>query len=156
MAINHSGHSHDNTPKGRAACRKAMAAGTGPAQADDVVTVRTKRGAKIKVSFSAENAMLNLANKGAPEAKPDPFGPQRERAQELIKEWTAKATEVDVETLGPTLMGDNQAFVFKGRNGALVAVIGSLGRMHVTRLSTLGLKSPVLTADVPDVLEKIA
>lgn len=154
MAINHSGHSHDNTPKGRAACRKAMAAGNGPAQADDAP--RTKRPRKQKITFDSENAMLNLANRGAPEEKPDPFAAQKSRAQELIQEWTTKAAEINVETLGPTLMGDNQAYVFKGRNGALVAVIGSLGRMHVSRLSTLGLKSPVLTADVIDTLEKIA
>lgn len=31
----HTGHSHDVTPKARAACRKSMAAGHGPLQADD-------------------------------------------------------------------------------------------------------------------------
>lgn len=49
MAINHNGHDHPATPAGRAACRKAMAAGTTPAPAKPgkaKITVLPKGGRK--------------------------------------------------------------------------------------------------------------
>lgn len=68
MAISHDGHDHPATPAGRAACRKAMAAGNAPAAtgkpAKMTVVPRTKGDGGVVKGLKASASTRNLKKPG--------------------------------------------------------------------------------------------
>lgn len=147
----HTGHSHDNTPSARATCRKMIAAGQGPAQADTTAPKvksikKTNTGRKATFDDGTSVEIVTV----------DPFEQAKANAIGQLAIWCAKALELAVDVAGPTPLGGNTMYVFKGDHGALVVSINPRGMIHVARVSEKGRKSPVLRADVVEALEQIA
>lgn len=154
----HSGHSHDNTPSARATCRKRMAAGNGPAQADTPRPgVNPFNGKPTRLPADAGPTKERRTRKDPVTEEPiDPFEQAKANAIGQLAIWCAKALELTVDVSGPTPVGGTTMYVFKGAHGALVVSINMQGRIHIARVSERGLRSPVLHADFVAALEQIA
>lgn len=154
MAMSHENCDHPRTPAGRAKCRAAGGPGNATTSAPKKATKPTAKKSRKRPTYSAEDAMIAHAKTQEKESAGKEFAEAPE-AEKYITGWLQCAHDVTgVEVQGPTAMGTDRVWIFKGTRGAVIVTLSANHILRAYHMNEKGRKAPVYYLNVPSMIRE--